>query len=104
MIVAHSAPWGWKSCASDGPPQVAIRITVAAGKMRAGEPEDGLDLRGGLALREQAPGDPKIYDAPVRLRCVWQLNLAHFGSLIWPTLFADGFQPGRQALAGNTYK
>jgi hypothetical protein len=36
--------------------------------------------------------------------CVWQLNLAHFGSLIWPTLFADGFQPGRQALAGNTYK
>ncbi len=68
MIVAHSAPWGWKSCASDGPPQVAIRITVAAGKMRAGEPEDGLDLRGGLALREQAPGDPKIYDAPVRLR------------------------------------
>ena len=59
MIVAHSAPWGWKSCASDGPPQVAIRITVAAGKMRAGEPEDGLDLRGGLALREQAPGDQR---------------------------------------------
>ncbi len=68
MIVAHSAPWGWKSCACDGAPQVPIRITVAAGKMRAGEPEDGLDLRGGLALREQAPGDPKIYDAPVRLR------------------------------------
>ena len=22
--------------------------------------------------------------------CVWQLNLAHFGSLFWPTLFVDG--------------
>ena len=33
MIVAHSAPWGWKSCACDGALQVAIRIPVAAGKM-----------------------------------------------------------------------
>ena len=32
MIVAHSAPWGWKSGARDGAPQVAIRITVAAGQ------------------------------------------------------------------------
>src|SRR5713226_2216840 len=68
MIVAHSTPWGWKSCASDGPPQVAIRIAVAAGKMRAGEPENGLDLRGGFVLREQVLGDPQIHDAPVRLR------------------------------------
>src|ERR1700704_6645451 len=68
MIVAHSAPWGGKSCACDGALQVAIRITVAAGKMRAGEPEDGLDLRSGLALPEQIPGDPQIHDAPVRLR------------------------------------
>jgi hypothetical protein len=68
MIAAHSAPWGWKSCASDGPPEVAIRIAVAARKMRAGEPEDGLDLRSGFALREQVPGDPQIHDAPIRLR------------------------------------
>ena len=69
MIVTHSARcWGWKSCACDGAPQVVIGISVAAGKMRAGEPEDGLDLRGGSALREQIPGDPQIHDAPVRLR------------------------------------
>src|SRR5258708_31070384 len=68
MIGAHSAPWGGKSCACDGALQVVIRITVAAGEMRAGEPEDGLDLRGGPTLREQIPGDPQIHDAPVRLR------------------------------------
>src|SRR6266852_6303203 len=69
MIGAHSAPGrGWKSRARDGAPQVALRIPVAAGKMRTGEPEDGLDLRNGFALREQIPGDPQIHDAPVRLR------------------------------------
>ena len=73
MIVAHSAPpWGGKSCARDGAPQVVIGITVAAGKMRTGEPEDGLDLSSGLALREQIPGDPQIHDAPVRLRKAFQ--------------------------------
>jgi hypothetical protein len=68
MIVAHSGPWGGKSCASNGAPQVVIGITVAAGKIWAGEPEDGVDLRSGFALREQIPGDPEIHDAPVRLR------------------------------------
>src|SRR5258708_29638741 len=68
MIVAHRAGWGGKGCACDGEPQVPIRITVAAGKMRTGEPEDGLDLRSGFALRQQIPGDPQIHDAPVRLR------------------------------------
>jgi len=69
MIVSHSARcWGWKSCACDRAPQVVIRIPVAAGKMRTGEPEDVLDLPSGCALREQIPGDPQIHDAPVRLR------------------------------------
>lgn len=67
MIVAHSGRWGGKSCAGEGAPQVAVRIAVAAGKKRAGEPEDGLDVRSGFALREQMPGDPQIHDAPVRL-------------------------------------
>ena len=64
----HSAPWGGKRCARDGASQVVIGIAVAAGKMRAGEAKDGLDLNSGPALREQVPGNPKIYDAPVRLR------------------------------------
>ena len=69
MIVTHSAPcWGWKSCVREGAPQVVIGISVAAGKMRTGEPEDVLDLPSGFALREQIPGDPQIHDAPVRLR------------------------------------
>jgi hypothetical protein len=29
--------------------------------------------------------------------CVWQVILAHFGSLLWPTLRNDGFRPGREA-------
>src|ERR1022692_2494451 len=28
--------------------------------------------------------------------CVWQVILAHFGSLLWPTLRNDGFRPGRE--------
>ena len=69
MIVTHSARcWGWKSCARDGAPQVVIGISVAAGKMRTGEPEDSFDVRSGLAMREQMSRDPQIHDAPVRLR------------------------------------
>ncbi len=26
--------------------------------------------------------------------CVWQLHLAHFGSLIWPTLVVDDLRSG----------
>jgi hypothetical protein len=68
MMRPHSAPGGGKRCACDGASQVVIRITVAARKMRAGKAKDGLDLNSGVALQEQAPGDPKIYDAPIRLR------------------------------------
>ena len=68
-MIGHTVRrWGGKRCAGDGASQVVIGIAVAAGKMRAGEAEDGLDLNGGLALREQVPGDPQIDDAPVRLR------------------------------------
>ena len=68
MMRPHSAPWGGKRCACDGASQVVIGITVATGKMRTGEAQDGLNLNRGLALREQVSGDPKIYDAPIRLR------------------------------------
>lgn len=68
MMRSHSAPWGGKRCACDGASQVIIGIAVAAGKMRTGEAQDGLNLNSGLALREQVSGDPKIYDAPIRLR------------------------------------
>ncbi len=64
MIGAHSAPGrGWKSRARDGAPQVALRIPVAAGKMRTGEPEDGLDLRDAIqriALAWPSYGRPRI--------------------------------------------
>jgi len=68
MMRPHSAPWGGKRCACDGASQVVIGIAVAAGKMRTGEAKDGLNLNSGLAQREQVSGDPKIYDAPIRLR------------------------------------
>ena len=65
---AHSAPWGGKRCACDGASQVVIGISVAAGKMRTGEAKDGLNLNSGPSLRQQVSGDPKIHDAPIRLR------------------------------------
>jgi hypothetical protein len=91
MIIAHSAPWGWKSCASDGAPQVAIRIAVAAGKIRAGEPEDGLDLKSGFAVQEQIPGHPQIHDAPVRLRKA----LENLPSLHTTSVDCDGLFDGQ---------
>ncbi len=68
MMRPHSDPWGGKCCARDGASQVVIGIGVAAGKMGTGEAKDGLDLSSGAALQEQVLGNPKIYDAPVRLR------------------------------------
>jgi hypothetical protein len=68
MMRSHSGPWGGKRCACNGASQVVIGITVATGKMRTGEAQDGLNLNSGLALREQVSGDPKVYDAPIRLR------------------------------------
>ena len=68
MTPPHSVPWGGKRCTRDGASQVVIRIAVTAGKTRAGEAQDGLDVNGGTAMREQVSGDPKIYDAPIRLR------------------------------------
>ena len=67
MWQAHSAPWGGKRGARDGASQVVIGIAVAAGKVRTGEAQDGLHLQDGPALREQVSGDPKVYDAPIRL-------------------------------------
>ncbi len=32
--------------------------------------------------------------AGMDLSCVWQLHLAHFGSLIWPTLIVSGLRTG----------
>ena len=64
----HSGAWGGKCCARHCALQVVVRIGVAAGKMGTGEAQDGLDLNSGAALQEQVLGNPKIYDAPVRLR------------------------------------
>jgi len=95
MMRPHSAPGGGKRCACDCTSQVVIRITVAAGKMRTGELKDGLDLNSGVALQEQVPGDPKIYDAPVRLRKAFpnmpslQTSLVDRGGLLgagWATI------------------
>src|ERR1700733_9148566 len=68
VLMAHSAPWGGKRCACDGASQVVLGIAVAAGKMRTGEAQDGLDWNSGPALPEQVSGDPEIYGAPIGLR------------------------------------
>lgn len=68
MRQAHSGPWGGKRGACEGASQVIIEIAVAAGKLRTGEAKDGLNLNSGPSQREQVSGDPKIYDAPIRMR------------------------------------
>jgi hypothetical protein len=111
MMRPHSAPGGGKRCACDCTSQVVIRITVAAGKMRTGELKDGLDLNSGVALQEQVPGDPKIYDAPVRLRKAFpnmpslQTSLVDRGGLLgagWATI-CDG-PVNREGRGGRLYR
>ena len=101
---AHSSPWGGKRCACDGASQVVIGITVSAGKMRTGEAEDGLNLNSGPALREQVSGDPKIYDAPIRLRKAFPnlpslhtslIDRGGFGSAGWAGICGGPVGQGR---------
>src|SRR5208283_1505386 len=67
-VDTQGAPWGGKSSTRKGTAQVVVRVMVAAGKMRAGEPENGLDPGRRRSLRQQVAGDPQIDDAPIGLR------------------------------------
>jgi hypothetical protein len=66
MMPSHSAPSGGKSSARDRTPQVVLRLSVAAGKLRTGELQNGFHLSSGYPLRQKTPGDPQIHNAPVR--------------------------------------
>lgn len=68
MIGTHRGPKGGRNRTGDRPAQVVVGISVAAGKLRAGEPENFLDLGGSPSLRQQVPGAPQIHNAPVGLR------------------------------------
>ena len=68
MSGPHSAPGCGKSSTCDRASQVVVGVSVAAGKVWAGELEDGANLVCGCPLRQQLPGDPEIQDTPVRLR------------------------------------
>ena len=65
MNSTHRAPRMGKSSAGDGAAQVIVWVTVTAGKLWAGEPENLVHLGGCPTSREQAPGDPQVDDAPV---------------------------------------
>jgi hypothetical protein len=45
----------------------------------------GLVLASGLVFAKEVTAE---------ITCVWQLHLAHFGSLIWPTLMVSGLRSG----------
>jgi hypothetical protein len=55
------------TCNCNRAAQVVIRVSVAARKMRAGQPENVLNMFCQHTLRQQLPGDPQINDAPVGL-------------------------------------
>src|SRR5690242_16744407 len=67
MIRTHRAGRERESRAGDGAAQVIVRVTVAAGKVRAGEAENLQDLGGSPTLAQQIPRDPAVDDAPVGL-------------------------------------
>ena len=67
MIGAHRARRERESCAGDGAAQVVVGVAVAAGKVRAGEPENFPHLGGSPTLPQQMSRDPTIDNAPVRL-------------------------------------
>ena len=66
MMHSHSAPCGGKSSARHRTPQIVLRIAVTARKLWTGELQNGFHLSSGNALRQEAPGDPKVHNAPVR--------------------------------------
>ena len=67
MIGPHSAPGEEKPrgrrCGAS-----VVGVAVAAGKLRAGEPENFVYLGGSPTSGQQASGDPQVDDAPVGLR------------------------------------
>ena len=68
MSSTHRGPGMGKSSAGNGAAQVVVGVAVAAGKLRAGEPENLVDLGGSPTLPQQVPRDPPIDDAPIGLR------------------------------------
>ncbi len=50
-----------------------------------------------VALTDQSNHELNLAEIGGTQKCVWQVILAHFGSLLWPTLRNDGFRPGRKA-------
>jgi hypothetical protein len=62
-IATQRALRGGKSSTRQSAAQVVVWMRVTAGKMRAGEPENSLDLGRRCCLRQQVAGDPQIDDA-----------------------------------------
>ena len=67
MIRGHRARMKRESRAGEGAAQVVVRVAVAAGKVRTGEPENHVHLGGSPTLPQQVPRDPPIDDAPIGL-------------------------------------
>jgi hypothetical protein len=68
MIRTHRAGRERESRAGEGAAQVVVRVAVAAGKVRTGEPENLVHLGGSPTLSQQVPRDPPVDDAPIGLR------------------------------------
>jgi hypothetical protein len=90
MRPSHSAPRGGKSSAGHRTPQVVLRLSVAAGKLRTGELQNGFHLSSGHTLRQKTPGDPQVHNAPIRPR----ETLPNMPSLQTVLIDRDGFGGG----------
>ena len=91
---------GGRKSARHSAPQIVLGMAVAAGKQRASQPQDGVDLIRRHALRQQHPRHPQIYDAPVR----WYKALRNLPA-VYPGLVEGGrlgcAYGGRQAKLGR---
>src|SRR5215470_7668081 len=69
MSGTHGALWGGKNGkgASQGAAQIIGGVAVAAGKSRAAQLQNLVDVGSRHAACQQSASDPQVQDAPVRL-------------------------------------
>src|SRR2546426_7481314 len=63
---SHRSTPGGKGGACHSAMQIVVGVAMTTGELRTAKLENGFHLRGGDTLRQKMPGNPQVYNAPVR--------------------------------------